>query len=672
MGLLTSAPWRLLLVEPDVASGARLKLALRRLREAPPDIDHVLGASAAEQRLHSQRYDACLIAADACEVPWGGRPDGALGRLAALAPEMPLLMLLAQSPPVAGIPALLDQASGFVLKDDLAPGTLAAALEVAIRQHRLESRLRMLLDASPDAMLVLDAERRVLYSNATAGELYATAPAELLDRTLDLPDPLPDHGELSIGARTLEARCASIEWLRRPATLLTLRDVTARKSTELDLAFRAEHDPLTGLVNGARLHHELRSALARAGRDGGRVAVFYLDLDGFKAINDLYGHETGDTLLHQIAARLAGTCREGEVIGRLGGDEFAAIAENVPEGAEVHIAQRLLAATDKPLYAGARAVQVSMSIGIATAPDDGSDVASLLRAADTAMYTAKSAGRNTFRRAGEAELAAQRRMALIADLRRAVVQREFEVLYLPFVDLATGGIVGAEALLRWRREPDVLEAPAAFLEAAEESGLIVALGDLVAEALCAQWVRWRWTTGKELNLGLNISSRELRAPEFGVRLRRTLGAHGVPAHCLSLEVAEDVLARDIQHTLAVTDTLHGLNFAVDGMAGDGLSLRSLGRLPVRALKLSRWLVQADTTDHAAHTLAKGLVAFARAVGLRVIAEGVETPEQAAHVTSLGCEWAQGFHYSRGLAADAFLQLLTAGPEAERTLPPPLH
>jgi diguanylate cyclase (GGDEF)-like protein len=647
---------RVLLVAADGAWGAQLKRSLRALRGAEVDVEHVLSPGHAQAALATAGYDAVVMALSDAEQ--AARAPAVLAELAVAATEPPpIVVVLDHAPQEAEAGRLLRHADAFLLRAECTPGALAGALEIALRQHRLGERLRSVLESSPDGMLVLDEHGRVRYANRIAGALLGTALPELIGATL----ALPHEGEVVRLGRTLDVRRSALERGTQNGVLLTLRDVTAVKQREAELAFAAEHDPLTTLANAARLHRDLRAALARSRRDGTRLAVLYLDMDGFKAVNDTYGHATGDALLRELGARLAAICREGEVIGRLGGDEFAMVAENVPAGAESRIAERLIEVAARPLAAAARPVTLSMSIGIATTPEDGHDPDALLRAADAAMYAAKRAGRNTYRRAGEAQGAARRREQLAQALRVAVLRREFEVVYQPLFDLDTGHIQGAEALLRWRRQPDVLESPAVFLEVAEETGLINALGDLVADALCREWVSARWLTGRELDMALNLSPRELRTPGTFARLRRTLANHGVPGRCLSLEVREDVLAREVERVAAQAAALDGVTLAVGDMSGDGLSLRHLAALPVRSVKLSRTLVEGATGEGPQAAMVSGLVALAGAFGLRTVAEGVETAAQAARLRALGCRYGQGYYFSPPLAEAAFRDCLAHPP-----------
>lgn len=649
---------RVLLVGADGTWAAHVKRTLRALRSAQVDVEHVPGPGHVRGALAGARFDAAIVALGSGDQQAGARGHGVLVDLALAGPDLALVLVLDHPPQEADSGQLLAYAHAFLLKADITPGALAGALEIALRQHQLQARFRAVLDASPDGMLVLDGDGVVRYANAAAGLLLAPGGA------LAGVSRLPAGGshELVHAGRVLDVRRSPLDARHGSgAVLVTLRDVTALKAHEAELRFAAEHDPLTGLANAARLHRELRGALARSRRDGTRLAVLYLDMDGFKAVNDVYGHATGDALLREIGARLGASGREGEVIGRLGGDEFAMVAENVPHGAEAHIAERLLKVAAQPLHAAGRPLSISMSIGVAVAPDDGREVEVLLRAADSAMYAAKRAGRSTYRRAGDAQRAARARSALADALRGALLRREFEVFYQPLFDLETGRVEGAEALVRWHRQPDVIESPAAFLDVAEETGLIVQLGDLVSEALCQQWVRWRWATGRELRVAINLSARELRTPGIFARLRSTLAVHGVPGRCLSIEVREDVLVSEVERLATQAGALDGVLLSVGDLSGESLSWRRLTALPVGALKLSRWLVEGLTQDGPQAAIASGLIALADGLGVDVVAEGVETAQQAARLRTLGCHLAQGFYFSAPLAGPAFLECLSHTP-----------
>jgi diguanylate cyclase (GGDEF)-like protein len=580
--------------------------------------------------------------------------------LTSLAQRLPVILVLSERRDHAAPQGAQALPCGIVWRRDFSNDELLAAVAQAYGEHAFM--------INPDGVLLLDANRRVLRANPAA--------RRMLELTTTLDTPLttalaPDgqgRGEWqSPAGRVLEweagaSHCAGL-------TVLTLRDAGERREATRALAFRAEHDALTGLANQKRMRDELQAAIARADRDGGRVAVLYLDLDGFKQINDTFGHAAGDAVLVGVAQRLMAVCRAGELVARIGGDELVMVAESFPLGFESRIAERVLAALVPPIQAAGRAVRVGVSIGVAVYPDHASDATGLVQAADEAMYEAKRSGRDTFRLAtGHADVITQRRQELAAGLEQALLRREFEVLYQPLLDLRQGRFVGAEALLRWHRPRQGMLHPGQFLDVAETSGLITGIGDWMLDHVCQQLAQWRWALGEEFFLCANVSVVQLRRADFAGRFRRTLQSHGLTSAAVRLEVSERVMAQEMGRALGDMTTATDVHLAVDDVSQGMLSLRNISSLPIRSLKIDRSLVAELPHNTLTAQLVDALIAIGRTFGLSVVAEGVETTEQLQFLRERGCDYAQGFLLSAPVSAAQLPPLVNTPALLEGLLP----
>jgi len=419
------------------------------------------------------------------------------------------------------------------------------------------------------------------------------------------------------------------------------------------LRHQALHDALTGLPNRALIMDRAEQLLSRARRERFEPAAMFIDLDGFKDVNDTLGHESGDELLRAVAARIAGVLRESDTVGRLGGDEFVVLVEGGPEA----VANRILEVLREPyeLRAADGPVSVTGSIGIASGARDAAK--DLLRDADIALYEAKGAGRDRaaeFRH--EMRIAASDRMALGNDLRGAIEAGELFLVYQPVHDLSDGEVVGAEALLRWQHPARGLVPPDEFIALAEETGLIVPIGAWVLRTACAQAARWH-AGGHRIRVGVNVSTRQLEDPALLDSVQRALDAGGLAANALTLEITETALMRDPAHAADVLHALkaYGVRVAIDDFGTGYSSLAYLQQLPVDSLKIDRAFVAGS------HALAETLVQLARSLKLRSIAEGIEEESQLEHLRALGCERGQGYLFSPPLDAPAFDRYLNGAP-----------
>lgn len=427
----------------------------------------------------------------------------------------------------------------------------------------------------------------------------------------------------------------------------------------------ATHDQLTGLANRTLFHDRLDQAISAARRGRHKLAVLFVDLDGFKAINDSLGHAVGDGLLRGLARRIAACLRETDTAGRLGGDEFAVLLTNLANEIDAStVAQKLLSSLSEPIQFREQSMSIQCSIGIATFPRDTSDAEELIKKADTAMYHAKERGGNVFDFYTEdMNAAAQRRAELEGRLRTALDEDQLVVHYQPQFDLTRGRIIGAEALLRWQHPELGLVSPAHFLPIAEETGLIVPIGDWILRKACQQNAAWNRHPDRNLRVSVNVSSRQFLEPGFLDVVRTALHETGLPAVSLELEITESSLLRDVEVTVNTLRTLKelGVRLAIDDFGTGYSALAYLKRLPIDVLKIDQSFVRALTTDPADATITETIVQLAAGLNLTTIAEGVETLEQLLLLGSYGCNRMQGYLFGKPVPAATFEQWLDNPP-----------
>ncbi len=441
----------------------------------------------------------------------------------------------------------------------------------------------------------------------------------------------------------------------------TLEDKVAQRTRELELATAqayklAQHDILTGLPNRSLLNQRLRQILAQAQRDGTQVACLFLDFDHFKRINDTLGHDAGDHLLQAIAQRLTGAVRESDTVARLGGDEFVVILPGIDpahDGYEVMtVLARVRQAFDAPFRLADQTPTLTCSIGVAIFPTDAPDAVTLIKQADTAMYAAKDAGRNSYRFfTADMNAKVQLRLQLETDLRRGLIDDEFFLVYQPQIELRTGRARGVEALLRWRDPVRGVIGPDEFISVAEESGMIQALGARVLRDACRQMVQWHGMD-MPLRLSVNLSVQQLQHENWLAVVEDALRGSGLAARHLELEITESVI---ITHPDKVVATLvklkeMGVSITIDDFGTGYSSLSYLARLPIQGVKIDQRFVHGLHRNRSDEAITQAIVALSHSLGLRCIAEGVESPAQFQFLRDHGCDEAQGFLIARPLAA----------------------
>ncbi len=446
--------------------------------------------------------------------------------------------------------------------------------------------------------------------------------------------------------------------------VVTSRDITKRKELEEQLRHHAFHDPLTDLPNRALFMNRLEQALAA--RPGGErpVAVLFLDLDNFKLVNDSLGHEVGDRLLVGVAGRLRASLRPADTVARLGGDEFAILLEDVADqGDAIRAALRVAKRLGPPFSLEGHEVFATTSIGIAFCTSAGSSAENLLRVADRAMYQAKRGGEVYALKSGLGTSGqALRRLELEGDLRRALEREEFRICYQPEIVLENGRTAGMEALVRWEHPERGLLLPSRFVPVAEETGLIVPIGLWVLGAACRQARAWqeRYPGGPRPTVWVNLSGKQLQRPKLLDEVAEALQEAGLHPSGLGLEITESVMMEDTRSTIATLRELAalGVRLAIDDFGMGYSSLSALRHFPVQLLKIDRSFVDGledDAPEGAAFLSA--MIGLARALGMKTVAEGVETGEQAARLREIGCEMAQGTYFSEPLQEEAASELL---------------
>ena len=545
-----------------------------------------------------------------------------------------------------------------------------------------EARFRSLVRHSSDVLLVLDVDGRVSYASPSIEPVLGHDPDRLLTSRLeelvhpgDMPavhevlrvlpaDAVPHRLELRIrmacgGWKTLEATLTDLRSDPDVAgVVLNAHDVTDRKSLEEDLRHKALHDDLTGLANRVLFRERVDHAVSTRLRPGVTMAVLFVDLDDFKTVNDGLGHGLGDELLQVVGARLDGMARAGDTAARLGGDEFALLLEDTDD--VVGVAERVLAVLQEPVELEGRDIAVSASVGIALAGPDADSSELLLRNADVAMYYAKRTGKGRVRLFDETMyLDAFERLELKANLSHAVEDGSLRVHYQPLFALASGDLLGFEALVRWEHPERGLVSPASFIPIAEENGLIVPIGSWVLREALRQLTEWRTASGLDLHMSVNLSPRQLEEADVVEDVRDALLRSGVDPRTVSLELTESVVLEDgasRDHLVQLRQL--GVGIAADDFGAGFASYAALQQLPFTTVKIDRSLISGlDTAPDKALPQVRSIVEMAHATGLHVVAEGIEHEAQRQTLADLGCDVGQGYLLGRPVPADQLDELL---------------
>jgi diguanylate cyclase (GGDEF)-like protein/PAS domain S-box-containing protein len=567
-----------------------------------------------------------------------------------------------------------------------AVGSRLATSEAAARW------LDVTLDSMADSVFVTATDGSIRRVNAAAARLtgwsaeqlcelnLATLVAEQDRKDFDIDKASSGLRELTFTTRAGQTIPVSLSGSRimdedpdLRGCVFVAHDITDRKRAERRIRYLARYDALTKVPNRMQFQHSLQQAMARARRAGRGVALLYLDLDQFKEINDTFGHAAGDRTLEILSERLIGQIPKETMLGRLAGDEFGLFVENLPREEDNRamlggLARELLEQLGKPFHIGNQEILITASIGIALCPQDADNVVDLIRDADAAMYHSKQNGGNScsFYTPDMSAIAVERLM-LKSKLRRAIERDELVMFYQPKVDLDQGRVVGAEALLRWRLPGHGDIPPAQFIPLAEESDLINAIGEWVLKRVCRDYRRWQDQVPQPGRVSINLSLKQLRQAEFIPNCRSVFSDFGVSPVNFELEITETTLMTDARRMVGLLDELRGmgLHLSIDDFGTGYSSLAALQQFPVGTLKIDQTFVQhaADSRDDA--TLVRTIVEMGRNLELEVVAEGIETSRQLAHLRELGCHLGQGRLFGEPMAADALLALLLAQARGEK-------
>ena len=591
-----------------------------------------------------------------------------------------------------------DRAEPFTDGELLLLETLADYAAVALETTRLfdeavagrldaeqrEMRIQAVMQNVADGLLTFDAEGLIESANPAAERIFGMSvdllsgqpvPAllpDLAEPTASLLTPGEDPGRVVKrevdGIRPdatrvpLEVAITRIPHAESPRFIAVVRDVSERQAFERQLRHMAFHDPLTGLPNRALFMDRIEHAMTVANEWGRSIGVLFLDLDNFKVVNDSLGHATGDQLLVQIAGRLKACLGRGATLARFGGDEFTVLLEDeMTDTAPDFVAERLRASMEQPFVVADRQVYATLSVGIAVSTPGVESAGDLLRNADVAMYRAKSGGRArsvVFDRGVDS--VAVERLAHETELRGAIERGELELHYQPILNLATGEIDDFEALIRWRHPRAGLIPPDHFIPLAEDTGLIIPIGQWVLETACVQLKAWHRMTGHEdLSVSVNISARQFQHRTLLADIARILRMTDLPARCLTIEITESLAMRDAASAAAILADLKGLGVgvAIDDFGTGYSSLSYLHRFPCDVLKIDRTFVSRLGRERHDQAIVEAIVALAHALDMAVTAEGIETGEQLARLSALGCERGQGYYYSRPVPAASATELL---------------
>jgi diguanylate cyclase (GGDEF)-like protein/PAS domain S-box-containing protein len=616
-----------------------------------------------------------------------------LARIHADAPGLPVILMSGSIGEEAAVELLKQGVWDFVLKDRLArlvPAIQRSLREVAHQNAQREAEEQMRLAAvafenTLEGILVTDADLRIISVNRAFTQITGHQSAEVLGRDLSaLGAEDRDahfharmkgwlvahgnwHGEVVNRRQNGQSYPAwfNIAAVRGSEGSVThyvgvLTDISERKAAQARIEHMAQHDPLTDLPNRMLLADRMQQAITQAQRSGRRVAVLFVDLDHFKHINDSLGHAIGDRVLIEISHRLVNSVRSSDTVARLSGDEFVVL---LPEVGGIEGVVRVVAGITEtiadPIQIEGNRIRMSASIGVSLYPKDGSQASALLINADHAMYHAKAAGRSTYRFfSPEMDAKARDRFRIESDLREALAHRQLQLFYQPQVDSHTTKVGAYEALLRWDHPERGLLSPNAFLGVAEETGLIVPMGEWVLRQACEQCSRWR-AQGYRGSVAVNLSARQFGQENLLETVKESLGGAELPGNCLELELTESLLVEPTDATMNLLHDLRqlGVQIAVDDFGTGYSSLSYLKRYPITTLKIAQPFVEEISVDTQARAIVQAIVTLARAMRLRTVAEGVEQISQVQALREIGADLLQGYYFGRAAPASE-LQLVT--------------
>ena len=569
-----------------------------------------------------------------------------------------------------------------------------ADLEVALDRMRQKLRqttitkdyLNTVLNSMNDAVLVTSPTGIIRRVNDAAVRLFGYTEAEIAGKPFVSLIAEGDRESFTLDTTSIETRESVIATRsgqtipvslsgapiaaddpQFQGTIFVIRNITDRKRAERRIRYLARYDALTKIPNRMQFQHMLQQAIARARRTERGIVMLYLDMDRFKEINDTFGHAAGDRTLEVLSERLTHILPREAVVGRLAGDEFALFIEGFAEAEDeriqaANLARMVLAEVGKAYYVDQQEVFLTASVGIAFCPKDADNVIDLIRNADAAMYHSKQNGGNSFAfYSPEMNAAAVERLMLKSKLRRALERDELMMFYQPKVDLATGHIIGAEALIRWRLPGHGDIPPSQFIPLAEETNLILGIGEWVLNRVCADYRRWTERIPNPGRVSINLSLKQLRQASFITRCKSVFRRHEVSPTCFELEITETTLMADPKRTIKLLNELHemGLHLSIDDFGTGYSSLSALQQFPIGTLKIDQSFVRDAAVNSDDATIVRTIIDMGKALEVEVVAEGVENEEQFNFLRARGCHYAQGRLFGDAMSSDAFFALLSA-------------
>ncbi len=576
-------------------------------------------------------------------------------------------------------------------------GTALERLRINLADHAATGRaLDIMLDSMNDAVFVTSPDGLIKRVNLAATQLLGWSQNELLGRELaflisdqdrtsfNIEQATNEMLELTVRTKagqtipvSLSGSVMSSEDPRFQGCIFVARNITERKRAERRIRYLARYDTLTKMPNRLQFQHSLQQAIARTRRAGRELALIYLDLDRFKEVNDTFGHAAGDRALEILSERMNKKLPRDTMLGRLAGDEFALFVENLPTTTDNRpvigtLARELLDELARPFQLNQHELYVTGSVGIALCPRDADNVVDLIRDADAAMYYSKQNGGNSHSFfTPEMSAAAVERLMLKAKLRRAVERDELVIMYQPKVDLRDGRVVGAEALVRWRLPGHGDISPAQFIPLAEESNLIQEIGEWVLKRVCRDYRSWQSEVPKPGRISINLSLKQLRHAEFVTRYRSVFDDAGVSPSNFELEITETTLMTEAGRMVRLLDELHamGLHLSIDDFGTGYSSLSALQQFPVGTLKIDQSFVRHATVSKEDATLVRTIIEMGKNLGLKVVAEGIESQQQLDFLRSRHCHYGQGRLFGEPMSAENFLALLLAQARGESAYGP---
>ena len=695
---MSKKPIKAVLVVEDNPGDARL---LREMfnEHGPHKAEwaHVESMGDAEKHLAAHSVDIILLDP--------GLPDaqglGAVRRALAAAPHVPLVVMTGLDDDSLAVQALQEGAQDYLVKGQIDGRGLMRALRYAIERKIMEEalfvekeRAQVTLNCIGDAVACTDISGNLTFLNLVAERMTgwsmqeaAGRPMPEVFRILDATtrETIPNPMEMAVRRNRTVHLPSNCVLIRRDGfeipiedsvapihdregestgAVIVFRDVSAARAMALQMSHSAQHDFLTGLPNRMLLNDRVSQAIALAPRHMKQVAVLFLDLDGFKHINDSLGHPVGDKLLQSVAKRLVDCVRVSDTVSRQGGDEFVVLLSEAQQWEDAAItARRMLEAVAEPHSIDRHDLHVTTSIGVSVYPHDGLDAETLIKNADTAMYQAKENGRQSYQFFKPAmNVRAVERQSIEEGLRRALERQELALHYQPKINLRTGAITGAEALIRWTHPTRGAVPPVQFIPIAEDCGLILPIGRWVLREACKQARAWVDAGLPLTTMAVNVSAMEFRDENFLEGLFAILKETGLDPKSLELELTESVLMKHAESAASILQTLkeRGVQVAVDDFGTGYSSLSYLRKFPIDALKIDQSFVGQITTFGDDTSIVTAVISMARSLKLRVVAEGVETLEQVAFLQAHQCDEAQGYYFSRPVLPQQFAKLLGTG------------